>query len=177
MGRVLGLLAAVGMLAFGTAHARTASEGSTLEAQAQNKIEMMTTRDPGLRPLLNQAAAYIVFPNVVEGGLVVGAAGGRGVVFEKGRPAGFAELTQASVGAVAGGQKFAELVLVRDASTLAKLRAGTFDVGAKASAVMVHSGAARQTEFGDNGLAIFDQPEKGAMLNLSLSGQRIRIIG
>ena len=64
-------------------------------------------------------------------------AGGRGVIYEQGRQVGFAKLSEASVGAQVGGQKFAELVIVRDQFTLDKLKAGTFDFGAQAQAVIL----------------------------------------
>lgn len=177
--RALGLCVAMsGLVVAGCAHApRTATGRSSLEAEANNTLAMMTARDPSLQPLMEQAAGYVVFPAVSQGGFIVGGAGGRGVVYEQGRPVGFAELSQASVGAQVGGQKFAELIIVRDPNTLARMKAGTFDFGGQASATAIRSGTAAATQFGDNGVAVFIQPEGGAMLNLSLTGQRIKFTG
>jgi lipid-binding SYLF domain-containing protein len=137
----------------------------------------MTSQDPSLRPLLDQAVGYVVFPEIKQGGAIVGGAGGKGVVYEHGVPTGYAELSQASIGAQIGGQTFAELVIVRDAAMLQQLKQGKFEVGGQASATMLRAGAASATEFNEKGLAVVVMPHGGAMLNLSLTGQRIRMTG
>jgi hypothetical protein len=38
----------------------------------------MVVRDPSLREVLEQSAGYVVFPRIVEAGLGIGRAGGRG---------------------------------------------------------------------------------------------------
>lgn len=156
---------------------RTASERSELEVQASQSVQAMTAKDPALRPLLDQAAGYIVFPAIKQGGFVVGGAGGRGVIYEGGQMVGFAELSQASVGAQIGGQKYAELVVVRDKYTLAKIRSGDIDLGTQASAVILRQGAGNATSFGDSGISVFVDPIGGAMLNVSLTGQRVKSTG
>jgi len=174
----LGLCLALGGGVFGCASSpKTATQKAELHEDADRAVADMTARDPALRPLLDQSAAYIVFPEVKQGGFVVGGAGGKGVLFEKGKPAGFAELSQASVGAQVGGQKYSEIVVIRDQFALDRVRASNFDLGAQASAVIVKSGAAASTRFNESGLAVFVQPTAGAMLNVSLTGQRVRLTG
>jgi len=174
----LGLCLALGGGVFGCASApKTATQRAELHETASQTVAQMTARDPGLQTLLDQSAGYLVFPEVKQGGFVVGGAGGKGVLFEKGRPAGFAELTQASVGAQIGGQKYAEIVVIRDQFALDRVRASNVDLGAQASAVIVKSGAAASTRFNDSGLAVFVQPTAGAMVNASVTGQRVRITG
>ncbi len=178
MARILGLIAAAGLFAVGCATApKTASGQSQLIRDADRTVEQMVARDPGLRPLLDQAAGYVVFPEIKQGGFVVGGGAGRGVVFEHGRQTGFAQLSQASVGAQVGGQKYSELVIARDRFALDQMKAGSFDLGAQAAAVAVRSGAASSTRFSADGIAVFVQPQKGAMLNVSLTGQRIKFTG
>ncbi len=172
--KALGLMAAVGGLLVGCAHApKTESERASLDRAASQTVNQMVSRDPGLRRLLDNSAGYVVFPSVKEGGFIVGAAAGKGVVFEGGQPTGYAEVTKGSAGAEAGGQEYAELVIVRNRDTLQNMKYGRFDFGAQASAVVIHSGAADTTTFGNNGVAVFIQPRGGAMVNLSLTGQRI----
>jgi lipid-binding SYLF domain-containing protein len=153
---------------------KTEAKRSQLETDALQAKAEMVARDPGIGPLLDQAAGYLVFPEVKQGGFVVGGASGRGVVFEHGRAAGFAELSQASIGAQIGGQKYAEMVIVRDRWTLDKIKAGSFDVGGHASATILRAGAGSATRFGETGVAVVVNPIGGAMLNLSLTGQQIR---
>jgi lipid-binding SYLF domain-containing protein len=174
--RILGQLVIVGALAVGgcASAPKSASARSELEMDAARAKQAMLTKDPALHSLLDQAAGYIVFPEVKQGGFVVGAANGKGVVYEKGRFVGYANLTEASVGAQVGGQKFAEMVIVRDRFTLDKIKSGSLDVGAQASAVIIRQGVAAATQFGNNGVAVVIDPLGGAMVNASVSGQRIK---
>ena len=153
---------------------RTQAKRSQLEGQAAEAKEAMLNKDPSVRSLLDQSAGYIIFPEVKEGGFIVGGAGAEGVVYENGRPAGYATLSRASVGAQIGGQKYAELVAVRDRFTLDKIKAGDLDLGAQASAVILKAGAATATNFSDKGIAVVIDPIGGAMVNASISGQRIK---
>lgn len=174
----LGLCLALGGGVVGCASTpKTSAQRAELQTDAQQTVASMTARDPGLRTLLDQSAGYIVFPAVKQGGFVVGGAGGKGVLFEKGRPIGYAEMTQASVGAQIGGQKYSEIVVIRDKWALDRVRASNIDLGAQASAVILRAGAAAATRFNESGLAVFVEPTAGAMVNASLTGQRVRITG
>src|SRR6185295_20379584 len=106
---------AIGALMLGIAACatapKTASERRSLEESADATLGSMESRDPALKPLLDSAYAYAVFPDIGKGGAVVGAAYGRGVLFEQGRPAGYVELNQGSIGAQLGAQSFAELIV------------------------------------------------------------------
>ena len=174
----LGLCLVLGGGVFGCSHApKTAAARAELHTNANEAIAQMTAREPALRPLLDQSVAYVVFPEVAQGGFVVGGAGGKGVLFEQGRPTGYAELSQASVGAQVGGQKYSEIVVIRDRWALDRVKASSFDLGAQASAVIIGSGAGAATRFNEQGLAVFVQPLGGAMLNVSLTGQKVRFTG
>ena len=153
---------------------RTQAKRTQLENQAAEAKEAMLNKDPSVQSLLDQSAGYIIFPEVKEGGFIVGGAGAEGVVYEGGRPVGYAELSRASVGAQIGGQKYAELVAVRDKFTLDKMKAGNLDLGGQASAVILRAGAATSTNFSDKGIAVVMDPIGGAMVNASISGQRIK---
>ncbi len=153
---------------------RTQAKRTELEQAANEAREAMLNKDPSVRPLLDQSAGYVIFPDVKEGGFIVGGAGANGVVYEKGRPVGYAQLSRAELGALAGGQKYAELVAVRDRFTFDKMKAGDLDVGAAASAVILHAGVASSTNFGAKGVAVVIDPIGGAMVNASITGQRIK---
>jgi lipid-binding SYLF domain-containing protein len=171
----LGIFAVASFCLLGCSHTPTKPGArADLVSDAQRAVQKMEADDPSLRPLIDSAVGYIVFPSAGEGGFVIGGGGGAGVVFEGGRQSGFAELDQASVGAVAGGQKFAELVIVRDRQALDDMKAGRFDFGAQASAVIVRTGGAANATF-EKGVAVFIEPLSGAMVNASVGGQRIRL--
>src|SRR5262245_25315938 len=119
---------------------KTAAEQQDKFREANATLQSMLTRDPSLRPLLDQSAGYVVFPSIGKGGLVVGAAHGRGVLYEHGRPTGFVTLDQGSLGAQIGAQTFSELVVFRYAYDIAKLRGGSYSIGGNVSAVALTAG-------------------------------------
>ncbi len=155
-----------------------ATAPKTDEAKADMSDDVQATlnrferADSGLNEFLNNSAGYVVFPSVGKGGLGVGGAFGRGQVFEKGQPTGYAKLTQASIGLQAGGQEYSELIVFGDPDALAKFKAQKFEFGANASAVAMKSGAASAASFRD-GVAVFTEVKGGLMADLSMTGQKL----
>jgi lipid-binding SYLF domain-containing protein len=175
MKRAIGLIAVAGLFLLACAHSPTKpGERADLVNDAQSTLARMQEKDPSLRPLIEQSVGYIVFPKVGSGGFIVAGGAGAGVLYERGRHTGFAELNHASVGAVAGGQSYAQLVIFNDQRAIDDLKAGRFDFGAQASAVILRTGAAAATSF-SNGVAVFKDPIRGAMVSASLRGERIRM--
>jgi lipid-binding SYLF domain-containing protein len=174
--KTLGVLVAASGLFFAACAAgpKTAGQRAGLKIDAESTLTDMVRQDPSLRPILHSAAGYVVFPSVGQGGALVGGASGKGVVYERGQPVGFADLSQVSIGAQLGGQRFAELIVLRDQWALDRFKSGSFDVGGQASAVIIRSGEAAASQFGRNGVAVFIRPLGGAMFNVSLTGQQIR---
>jgi lipid-binding SYLF domain-containing protein len=169
----LSMIAAVviGLGACATAP-KTEAGRQSLEAHAAATLDSMLARDPGLRSVLDSAHGYAVFPDIGKAGVVVGAAYGRGILYEQGRPGGFVELNQGSIGAQLGGQTFSELIVFRDRLGVDTLKAGRFTLGANASAVALTAGAAAAAEFTD-GVAVFTMPLGGLMAELTISGQKL----
>jgi lipid-binding SYLF domain-containing protein len=175
MGRTVAQVILVGaaLVAGGVCAAKTPSRPQ-LEKDAAKAQAAMLKKDPSVKSLLDQSAGYIVFPKVKEGGFIVGGAGAKGVVYAHGQPVGRAKLSRVSVGALVGGQKYAELVAVRDKSTLDKMKSGDMDLGGQASAVVLKAGAAKAASFGEKGVAVVINPIGGAMVSAAVNGQRIK---
>ena len=155
----LSVITAIVIGACSTAPKTPAARG-TLEARAEATLQTMRARDPGLADLLQSSAGYVVFPEIGKGGVIVGAAYGRGILYERGRPVGFVELNQASVGAQLGGQTFSELIVFQDRFDVDRLKTGQFSLGANVSAVALTTGAAATAQFQD-GVAVFTVPRGG----------------
>jgi lipid-binding SYLF domain-containing protein len=142
----------------------------SLQQSAQAALNEMTTTDPTLREVLDRSAGYAIFPEVGKGAFIVGGAYGRGVVYERGKMIGYADISQASVGFQAGGQSYSELVVFMSQDALNNLRGGKFDVGANAEAVALTQGIARQANF-SKGVGVFVVPRGGLMAGISVQGQ------
>ncbi len=84
---------------------------------------------------------YAVFPTIGKGGLGVGAAHGKGRVYEQGRLVGDVSMTQLSVGFQAGGQAFSEIIFFENKGAFEDFTSGNFEFGADVGAVAITAGA------------------------------------
>ena len=84
---------------------------------------------------------YAVFPTIGKGGLGLGAAHGKGRVYEKGRLVGDVSMTQLSVGFQAGGQAFSEMIFFESKGAFDDFTSGNFEFGADIGAVAITAGA------------------------------------
>jgi len=146
-----------------------------LQTDADQALAHFKRADPSLDKVIADAAGYAVFPSVGKGGLIAGAAYGRGSVYEKGNFIGYADLRQGSIGAQIGAQEFEQLVVFKTPEALYKFKNNNFTFGADASAVALKDGAAAQAEFKD-GVAVFADAKSGLMASAALTGQKFTFL-
>lgn len=127
--------------------------------------------DPSIQRFFDSAHGYAIFPSVGKGGIGIGAAHGKGEVYEHGTLVGYSTLTQVSIGLQLGGQEYSEVIFFRDGETFADFKRGNFELSAQASAVAVTAGAASNASY-DRGVAIFTLPLGGLMYEASVGGQK-----
>jgi lipid-binding SYLF domain-containing protein len=140
----------------------------------------------------NSCYGYAVFPTIGKGGLIVGAAHGKGHVYEKGKYIGDTAVTQLSVGFQAGGQAYSQIIFFEDKRALDEFIKGNFEFEADASAVAITSAASGTagttgasagasggkkdaTTVGGSyykGMKVFTIVKGGAMYEASLAGQK-----
>ncbi len=101
--------------------------------------------DPVARDFFKNAYGYAVFPNIGKGGAGLGAAFGKGQVYQGGRVTGFCRVFQLSIGFQLGGQAFSEIIFYQDKRAYDEFTSGSFELDAKASAVAITAGAQAQT--------------------------------
>jgi lipid-binding SYLF domain-containing protein len=139
----------------------------------QAKASFLST-DPSIQKFVDESAGYAVFPSVGKGGLVVGGAHGKGLVFEKGGAvAGQATMSQATIGAQAGGQSFSEIIFFETPEALSDFKTGKFEMRADVSAVVAAQGAAKTADY-KHGVAVFTLPKKGLMVQAAVGGQKFK---
>jgi lipid-binding SYLF domain-containing protein len=151
-------------------------EQDALLTQATSSLQQMRAENPSVSELVRRGYGYAIFPEVTKGGLVVGGAYGRGVVYEQGRHVGYSDLSQASLGLQAGGQTFSELLVFENKGALDRFKTGSLTFGADASAVILESGVATNVTFVD-GVAVVVHPIGGAMVEASIGGQKFSYQG
>ena len=151
----------------------TARDELTQKAVAER--EEWNRLDPGLEALAKKSEGYAFFPEITKGGLGVGGAYGRGVVFQQNQPIGYAAVTQGSVGLQAGGQTYSELIVFENSAAMERFKKNQFEFGAHASAILAKTGAAANARFVD-GVAVFVRPVAGAMAEAAIAGQRVTYV-
>lgn len=139
--------------------------------EADASVSSFEAADPGLAHFLAGAAGYAVFPSVGKGAVGVGAAYGRGVLFERGQPTGRTTLTQVTVGAQLGGQAYSELVVLESQEAVAKFKKGQLAMAAQVSAVAATAGASANARY-ERGVAVFTLTRGGLMAEASVGGQK-----
>jgi lipid-binding SYLF domain-containing protein len=152
---------------------KTPQEVSTMHNKANNTLAEMKSKDSSIEPVLNNAYAYAVFPEVSKAGFIAGGASGAGLLYERGQPTGTVKISKASFGAQAGAETFAELVVLHNQDDVNKLKNGSFDLGANVTAVVLKQGAAADTATA-RGTSVFIMPKGGAMVDISVAGQQIK---
>jgi lipid-binding SYLF domain-containing protein len=134
---------------------------------------------------------YAVFPTIGKGGLVVGAAHGKGHVYERGKHVGEATMNQVSIGLQAGGQAYSQIIFFEDKRAFDEFTSGSFEFGADIGAIAITasanaragtSGASAGASGGKKdattagqyhkGLAVFTIAKGGAMYEATVAGQK-----
>ena len=166
--RVLGICVIATLSALG---AQAGDEDVRIETK--QAIADFQKADSTLQAFFANSAGYAVFPSVGKGGFIVGGARGKGVVYQKDQPIGQATMTQASIGAQAGGQSFAEVIFFETPAALDDFKAGKFEMSAEVSAVAAAEGTSKTAKY-TKGVAVFTLPKKGLMVQASVGGQKFK---
>jgi len=149
------------------------SEQAYIRDQSQAALARFRSQNQTMRVLIDNAYAYAVFPEVGKGGLGVGAAHGHGVVYEQGTFIGYADMTQGTIGAQAGGQQYAEIILFEDKAALEHFKRGNMELAAQASAVAADKAANADANY-ENGVIVYTMGKTGLMFEAAVGGQKFR---
>ena len=140
----------------------------------------------------SRSYAYAVLPTVAKGGFWVGAANGRGHVYQQGHYIADTSMTQVSAGFQAGGQAYSEVIFFQDERALRQFMSGHFELGADVGAVAITASleASATTGVGatatvsgsqedaatagtyHHGIAVFTLAKGGAMYEAAVAGQK-----
>ncbi|MCY0853873.1 lipid-binding SYLF domain-containing protein [Cupriavidus sp. D39] len=148
-----------------------------LEAKARTALQKLNDTTPKSKELQTRAKAVLVFPDIVKAGLIVGAQGGNGVMFDAdGKVLGYYNATALSYGLQAGVQSFSEaMYFMTDSATSYLAGSDGWSVGMGPSIVVVDEGMGKSmtttTLKSDVYAFIFGQ--QGLMAGMGLQGQKI----
>ena len=146
---------------------------SKLANETDEAIRELYKSNPDIKKYFHEAHAFVVFPKITKGGLGVGGAGGKGLVFENYGVIGGASLAQATLGLQAGGQQYMEVIFFEDKAALDRFKGEKIKFSGQASAVALKDGASVDIDYQD-GVAVFTKAIGGLMAEASLGGQKFK---
>jgi lipid-binding SYLF domain-containing protein len=155
------------------------SEGSDpeLERKAYAALQHLFSTTSRAGDLRYQAKAILVFPDIVKAGFIVGAQGGKGVMFgPDGKALGYYTARAVSYGLQAGGQTFSEAMFLMTDSAIDHLaNSDGWSIGIGPSVVVVDAGMAKSetTTTLQSDVYAFIYGQQGLMAGLGVQGQRI----
>jgi lipid-binding SYLF domain-containing protein len=148
-----------------------------LEAQARQALQQLFDSTPKAMDIQYKAKAVVVFPSIVKAGLLIGAQGGKGVMFApNGKVLGYYRARGLSYGLQAGAQTYSEAMFFMTDTAITELTSGSgLSVGVGPSVVVVDAGVAKSmtTETLKSDVYAFIFGQQGLMAGLGLQGQRI----
>ena len=171
---ISGICLAITLVSAAAFSAWDPNEFKELDTKAQEALAKFKETDSGVQGFLDAAAGYVVIPTVAKGGLGIGGARGKGILYEDGTATAIVTLTQVTIGFQAGGQAYSEFLFFEDDATLDNFKNSNYELGAQASAVAITAGASADTAFKD-GIAIFTQAKGGLMYEASVGGQKFKV--
>ena len=151
-------------------HAQTSK--TTMLAESKDAKAAFMKVDKSMENLFSNSYGYVIFPNIGKGAFIVGGAGGKGTVFEKGKAIGKAKMVQVTAGLQAGGQAYREVIFFENKDALDRFKNDKLEFSGQVSAVAAKEGASANAKYTD-GVAVFTQERGGLMLEASLGGQKL----
>jgi lipid-binding SYLF domain-containing protein len=155
--------------------ARTAS-ADDLTHDARRALQQLVAHNPAAARVNSHALAVLVFPEVVKAGFIVGAQGGKGILFMDGKPSGRYRTVAASYGLQAGAQKYGYALFFMNQKAVDWVNnTRGWEIGTGPSVVIVDKGKARSfsTNTMHSGIYAFIFDQKGLMAGLGLQGSKI----
>ena len=143
------------------------------QAKFMDRVETQTNwfvqNVSGLQNQIDNAEAYIIFPDVGQWGLIFGGGRhGRGALMQSGRGhTGWGAMNTVSIGLHAGAQGFSMLIVRQDRNTLEEFKANKWTGSVTAVAVGGDAGGAASASF-TRGLAIYKGANRGFMAGLNI---------
>ena len=154
----------------------TAPERADLDTRARAALDSLYRITPAAQSLAESSAGVLVFPSVTEGGLIVGAQYGQGVMFKNGRSEGYYNIAGGSLGLQAGAQTFSQAYFFTTPQALATFEdTKGFEVGAGLDfdvADLSTSGAISSATL-QKPLIVFVWGQQGLMAGVKVEGQKI----
>ena len=158
----------------------SAATAQAIDASVDRILQLFKEKHKGGEGALKEAKGVLVFPEIIQGGFVVGGQYGEGALRIGSKSVGYYSIGSGSFGLTAGAESKALIILflqegplnefIRDART-----DKSWQVGLNGSIVLVNVGGAGTIDSAmlNRPIVAFALNQKGLFLNLSLQGSKI----
>ena len=156
--------------------ATDSSKRQSIDASVDGTMSRLFTTVKGSRELVSKARGVLVFPSVLQAGLVVGGQYGEGSLRVGGGTVGYYSTISGSLGLQAGAQSKAIIFLFMTQDALDRFRnADGWSVGGDASVALVKMGAngAIDSNTATAPVEVFVLTNAGLMADISLQGTKV----
>ncbi|RKE35935.1 lipid-binding SYLF domain-containing protein [Paraburkholderia sp. BL23I1N1] len=153
-----------------------ASKRQSIDASVDGTMSRLYTTVKGSRELVSKARGVLVFPSVLQAGLIVGGQYGEGALRVGGSSVGYYSTISGSFGLQAGAQSKAIIFLFMTQDSLDSFRnADGWSAGGDASVALVKMGAngAIDTTTATAPVEVFVLTNAGLMADISLQGTKV----
>jgi lipid-binding SYLF domain-containing protein len=153
-----------------------AANAAEIDRDATAAMQTLYQQNPEVKKLAEASVAVLIFPKIVKAGLVIGGAGGDGVLRKAGKSVAYYHSGEASVGLQAGAQTFGYVLFFTDAAALASLdNADGWEIGTGPSVVVLDDGFGKSmtTTTMKKGVYAYIFGQKGLMAGIGLKGSKI----
>ncbi|AGK47331.1 MULTISPECIES: YSC84-related protein [Burkholderia] len=156
--------------------ATNASKRQAIDASVDATLSRLYSTVPGSRELVAKSRGVLVFPDVIQAGLIIGGQTGNGALRVGGATLGYYNTSSLSVGLQAGAQSKAIVFLFMTQDALDKFRNSEgWAAGADASVALVKMGAngAIDTTTATAPVEVIVLTNAGLMGDVSISGTKV----
>ena len=143
------------------------ADAESFDQKASDVVSTLSNENPQLAKMFDDAYAYAVFPSVGQGGFIISSGWGHGAVYQGGSRVGYALMSQHSIGALVGGDKWTLLVFFNSEGALEQFKEGKLAGNATANYAFGEAGDNAGTNYAKDVVVKRVDPA-GAMLNASV---------
>jgi len=153
-----------------------ADTAAEIDRDVDSALNKLYAHTPAAKDISKAAKGILVFPNVIKGGFILGAAYGKGALRKGGNTVGYYNTVEASYGLQAGAQSYGYALFFMNDSALKYFEnSDGFELGTGPTVVVADEGFAKSistsTVQDDIYAFIFDQ--EGLMAGVGLKGSKI----
>ena len=166
--QILGISAACTLISLGSCNvAPKQADAESFDQKTTTLVSKLSGENPELATMFDDAYGYAVFPSVGQGGFIISSGWGHGAVFVGGERIGYALVSQHSIGALVGGDKWSLLIFFNSEGALEQFKEGKLAGNATANYAFGEAGDNAGTNYAKDVVVKRVDPA-GAMLNASV---------